>query len=88
MSEDRPASCSAPAGSVTPSPRIWPGRVSPSERVLRHRPDVLADAGQGAGPGVRERWHNLPQEAAQAFAQAVVYVGGFQSRKTEKPSHD
>jgi hypothetical protein len=70
-------------------PRGVPGRAGIAIRaVSRHRPDVLADVGQGTGPGVHGRRAHLPQEAPQAFAQAAVDVDGFYPRKTEKPSHD
>jgi hypothetical protein len=42
-----------------------------------HRPPALAGVGQGTGPGVHGRGHDLPQHAPPAFAQAATSAGGW-----------
>jgi hypothetical protein len=88
MSEDRPASGSVAAQLAMPSPRTWPGKVSPPGRCLGIGRTCWLTSARAPGRVFAGVGHNLPQEAPQAHARAVVNGDGFQPRKTEKPSHD
>jgi hypothetical protein len=77
MSEDRLASCRAPARSATPSPRTWPGRVPPSGRCPGTGRTCWLTSARAPGLAFTGLGHTLPQETPQAFAQAVADVDGF-----------